>query len=261
VWWTEESNALDNEVSLSVSSFRVNDLQGVRLATAFALQAANTPGTALCSVCVKVLSVAGAGITIMGGDLAGPVCVSNERMAALEDLQFTLGEGPCQDAFHDRAPVLVPRLDDEAFARWPAFITEARDSGVEAVFAYPLIAARSKVGVLTLYQDFAGDLTRDQSDDSEALADILALTILGMQSAAPPGMLPKELDEAVAHRAEVHQASGMVAIQLRMPVGEAMAALRAYAFAHDQPLTGVAADIVARRLRLSDDQDGNRKGA
>jgi hypothetical protein len=129
------------------------------------------------------------------------------------------------------------------------------------VFAYPLIAARSKVGVLTLYQDCAGDLSRDQSDDSEALADILAQTILGMQSAAPPGMLPIELDEAVSHRAEVHQASGMVAIQLRMPVGEAMAALRAYAFAHDQPLTGVAADIVARRLRLSDDQDGNRTGA
>ena len=239
----------------------MNDLQSVRLATAFALQAARTPGPSLCTVCVNVLSVAGVGITIMGGDQAGPVCVSNERMGALEDLQVTLGEGPCQDAFHDRAPVLVPHLDDVAFARWPAFIAEARDSGVEAVFAYPLIAARSKVGVLTLYQDYAGDLTRDQSDDSEALADILAQTILGMQSAAPPGMLPIELDDAVAHRAEVHQASGMVAIQLQIPVAEAMAALRAYAFAHDQPVAAVAADIVARRLRLSDDQDGNRKGA
>ena len=114
---------------------------------------------------------------------------------------------------------------------------------------------------MTLYQDFAGDLTRDQSDNSEALADILAQTILGMQAAAPPGMLPIELDDAVAHRAEVHQASGMVSIQLRIPVAEAMAALRAYAFAHSQPLTEVAADIVARRLRLSDDQDGNQKGA
>ena len=261
MWWTEESNALDYEVSLSVSSFRVNDLQAVRLATAFALEAAKTPGPALCAVCVKVLSVAGVGITIMGGDMAGPVCVSNERMGALEDLQFTLGEGPCQDAYHDRAPVLVSHLDDAAFARWPAFIAEARDSGVESVFAYPLITGRSKVGVMTLYQDCAGDLTRDQTDNSEALADILAQTILGMQAAAPPGMLPIELDDAVAHRAEVHQASGMVAIQLGVPLTEAMAALRAYAFAHSQPLTDVAADIVARRLRLTDTQDGNQKGA
>jgi hypothetical protein len=238
----------------------VNDLQAVRLASAFALQAAKTPGPSLCTVCVNVLTVAGVGITIMGGGQAGPVCVSDERMGALEDLQFTLGEGPCQDAFHTREPVSVPRLDDEAFARWPAFIAEARDSGVEAVFAYPLIAARSKVGVLTLYQDQPGDLTRDQRENSEALADILAQTILGMQAAAPPGMLPVELDDAVAHRAEVHQASGMVAIQLQIPVGEALAALRAYAFAHDQPVAGVAADIVARRLRLSDHHDGNDKG-
>ncbi|HUP71766.1 MAG TPA: GAF and ANTAR domain-containing protein [Acidimicrobiales bacterium] len=235
----------------------MNDLQAVRLATAFALQAAKTPGPSLCTVCVNVLTVAGVGITIMGGNQAGPVCVSDERMAALEDLQFTLGEGPCQDAFHTRGPVLVPRLDDAAFARWPAFIAEARDSGVEAVFAYPLTAARSKVGVLTLYQDQPGDLTRDQRDNSEALADILAHTILGMQAAAPPGMLPVELDEAVAHRAEVHQASGMVAIQLQVPVVEALAALRAHAFAQDRALADVAADVVAHRLRLSDDHDRN----
>ena len=109
--------------------------------------------------------------------------------------------------------------------------------------------------MLTLYQDHAGDLTRDQSDDSTALADILAQTILGMQIAAPPGMLPAELDDAVAHRAEVHQASGMVAIQLQVPITEALAALRAYAFAHSQPVATVAADIVARRLRLADDHD------
>ena len=231
------------------------DLQSVRLATAFALQAAKTPGPSLCAACVNVLSVAGVGITIMGGNKAGPVCVSDERMAALEDLQFTLGEGPCQDAFRSQTPVLVARLDDEAFARWPAFIAEARVTGVEAVFAYPLVVARSKVGVLTLYQDYAGDLTPDQNDDSVALADILAQTILGMQAAAPPGMLPVELDDAVAHRAEVHQASGMVAIQLHIPVAEALMALRAYAFAHDQPVAFVAADIVARRIRLSEDHD------
>ncbi|TML17927.1 MAG: ANTAR domain-containing protein [Actinobacteria bacterium] len=107
--------------------------------------------------------------------------------------------------------------------------------------------------MLTVYQDEPGDLTDDQSEDSQALADILALTILAMQAAAPPGMLPIELDDAVAHRAEVHQASGMVAIQLQIPVAEALTALRAYAYANDKPIAGVAADIVSRRVRLSND--------
>ena len=171
----------------------------------------------------------------------------------------SLGEGPCKDAFRSGVPTLAPRLDDDAFARWPAFISEARNSGIEAVFAYPLTVGRSRVGVLTLYQDFAGDLTADQHDDSQALADILAQTILGMQAAAPPGMLPAELDEAVSHRAEVHQASGMAAIQLQIPVAEALAALRAYAFAHGQSVAAVAADIVARRLRLSNPDESSQE--
>jgi len=120
---------------------------------------------------------------------------------------------------------------------------------------------RSKVGVLTLYQDFAGDLTADQHDDSMALADILARTILGMQAAAPPGMVPLEMNEPLAYRAEVHQASGMVAVQLQVPPAEALAALRAHAFACNQSVTTVAADIVARRLRLSNDPAGDTKEA
>jgi hypothetical protein len=239
----------------------LNSAQGTRLAAAFALHVTKTPTSSLCAVCVEILGVAGAGITIMNGTLTGPLCVSNTRMSTLEDLQFTLGEGPCQDAFRQASPVLAPRLDDAAFARWPAFIDQAHDTGVEAVFAYPLIMARSKVGVLTLYQDFAGDLTADQHDDSVALADILAQTILAMQAAAPPGMVPVEMDEALAHRAEVHQASGLVAVQLQVPPAEAFAALRAHAFAHAQSVTTVAADVVARRLRLSNDAAGDTKEA
>ena len=42
---------------------------------------------------------------------------------------------------------------------------------------------------------------------------------------------------------------------VEVPVGEALSALRAYAFAHCQSVASVAADIVARRLRLTNDTD------
>jgi hypothetical protein len=201
------------------------------------------------------LAVTGAGITLMGGNQAGPVCVSNARMGALEELQFSLGEGPCQDAFRGASPVSVASLDHAAAARWPTFINEARATGIGAVFAYPLVAGRSKLGVLTLYQDRSGALSSDQDADSLVVADVLAATILGMAAAAPPGMLPAELDGAVGHRAEVHQATGMASVQLGVSVEDALAAIRAYAFAHDLPVTRVATEIVACRLRLSDVND------
>ena len=77
---------------------------------------------------------------------------------------------------------------------------------------------------------------------------------MSMQTAAPPGELAAGLDESVAHRAEVHQASGMVAVQLGVSVGDALARLRAHAFAEGRPLAAVAEDVVSRRLRLTDDR-------
>lgn len=212
------------------------------------------PAPRLCRVCVDVLAVTGAGITIMGGDHAGPICVSDPQMKALEDLQFTVGEGPCRDAFHTGMAVHAPRLDTEAWSRWPPFVDLANASGIGAAFAYPLITQGAKIGVLTLYQQAEGQLSAAQNEDSVALAVILAETLLRLQDTAPRGTLAASLEGAVAYRAEIYQASGMVAIQLQIPPPEALLRIRAHAFAHNQPVDVVAADIVARRLRLHNDR-------
>jgi len=231
----------------------VNADQSGRLAIAFARETARSSTARLCTACVEVLSVTGAGITIMGGDQAGPICVSDPSVAALEDLQYTIGQGPCRDAFRTGLPVHAPRLDSGAQARWPSFIELAQTSGIGAVFAYPLIASGAKVGVLTLYQQPEGELSGAQHEDSLALAEVLTETLLSMQDAAPAGTLAPGIDDAVQYRAEIYQASGMIAIQLSIPVSDALLRIRAHAFAHDQTVAETAADIVARRLRLADD--------
>jgi hypothetical protein len=106
----------------------------------------------------------------------------------------------------------------------------------------------------TLYQDRAGDLTDEQADDSLAVADVLAQTMLTIQSLSQPDVLADELSDVGAHRAEVHQASGMLAVQLGIGVAEALVRLRAHAYASDRPVAAVADDIVGRRLRLGDDR-------
>jgi hypothetical protein len=176
-------------------------------------------------------------------------------MAALEDLQFTMGVGPCKDAFQSGLPVHAPRLDAGATARWPAFADMARDAGIGAVFAYPLCTNGAKIGVMTLYQDREGDLSTDQHEDSIAVAEVLTETVLSLQDAAPAGVLAEGLEVAVRYRAQIHQAAGMVSVQLKIPVAEALMRIRAHAFASGQSVGVVAADIVARRLRLADDSE------
>jgi hypothetical protein len=84
------------------------------------------------------------------------------------------------------------------------------------------------------------------------LADVAAQAVLGMQAQAPPGALGAELEEGANFRFVVHQASGMVAAQLGVSVGEALVRLRAYAFGNERLLADVAEAVVARKLRLDD---------
>ena len=66
--------------------------------------------------------MSGAGIMLMTGDVPrGSLCSSNDVSALIEDLQFTLGEGPCIDAYQLDRPVLEPDLADPDTARWLAF--------------------------------------------------------------------------------------------------------------------------------------------
>jgi hypothetical protein len=238
----------------------MNEGQSSRLAVAFARETARSSTGRLCNVCVDVLEVTGAGITIMGGDQAGPICVSDPSVAALEDLQYTIGQGPCRDAFRSGVSVHAPRLDQEASLLWPSFVSLARQSGIGAVFAYPLITVGAKVGVLTLYQEAEGNLTQAQHDDSIALAEVLTETVLSLQDDAPSGTLAPGLDDAVQYRAQIYQASGMVAIQLSIPAAEALLRIRAYAFANDLTMAETAANIVARRLRLPNDHQSKMEG-
>ncbi len=238
----------------------MNADQSSRLAVAFARETARSSTGRLCTACVDVLAVTGAGITIMGGDQAGPICVSDTSVAALEDLQYTVGLGPCRDAFRSGVSVHAPRLDLDASMRWPSFVALALESGIGAVFAYPLIANGAKVGVLTLYQQAEGSLTQAQHDDSIALAEVLTETVLSLQDDAPSGTLAAGLDDALQYRAEIYQASGMIAIQLSIPVEEALLRIRAHAFADDQTVAETAASIVARRLRLPNDHHTEMEG-
>ncbi|MCU1375493.1 MAG: hypothetical protein JWO68_2779 [Actinomycetia bacterium] len=196
----------------------------------------------------------------MSGRNSGPVCSSSHRAGVLEDLQFSLGEGPCQDAFATGEPVGEPDLAHAVVARWPSFTPPALATGTRGVFAFPLLAGTSRIGVLTLYQDTAGRLSDEQAADSLVVADVVAQRMLTTQSRSEPDVLAEELIDAGAHRAEVHQASGMVAVQLRVGVAEALVRLRAHAYATGRPVADVAADIVARRLSLGDDRTSGGPG-
>jgi hypothetical protein len=183
--------------------------------------------------------------------------------AALEEAEFTLGEGPGGDCMTAGAPVFVADLAGAA-ARWPAFTPAALELGVRAVFALPLRIGAISVGRLLAHRDTPGSLLAGQLRDALALADTLTVLLLRRATDEPARATAEQARQAGAdgprpgwappatHRVEVHQATGMVSVQLGVTLAEALVRLRAHAYAEGRPLNEVAADVVARRLRLED---------
>jgi GAF domain-containing protein len=232
----------------------------LRILSLLASGGADLTTARLCEVSVEVTAVSGAGIMLMSGDVAhGSVCTSNEVSALIERLQFALGEGPCLDAFHQDRPVLEPDLVHPVMARWLAFSGPAIEAGVRGIFGFPLRVGAVRLGALNLYSDQPRLLSDEQHADALVMADVVAQAVLALQADAPPGKLGAALEVDADFQYVVHQASGMVAAQLDVDVGQALIRLKAHAFGNGRPLAEVADDVVARKLRL--DADGGKTDA
>jgi hypothetical protein len=209
------------------------------------------PAARLCAVCPRIAGVEGAGVMLMSGDIPrGSLCTSDDVSQLIEELQFTLGEGPCVDAYQKDTVVNEPDLADPQTVRWLAFSPPALQAGVRAVFGFPLRVGTVRLGALNLYRDRPGPLGADQHADALVLADVTARWVLETQAGAPDGAVAKDLETGADFHFAVHNAVGIVSVQEDISVTEALIRLRALAYSNDQLLADVAQDVIARRLRL-----------
>ena len=210
----------------------------------------------ICEACVATLPLDRAALTLMTRpDQQEPLWATDDVARELDELQFSLGEGPCMQAFLDRRPVLVADLAEQGHFPWPVFAAAALRTPVRALFVLPVQAGAITVGILDLYRDTAGMLEPDELTGALRGADAAMWTLLrlldgavdhgGADAAAAAGQPLSDL-----HRLEVYQATGMVLQQMQVSANVALSTLRAYAFAHNQTILEVARNVVARRLRF-----------
>ena len=208
----------------------------------------------LAAACVRSLPVSGVGLALMTDDgPAGIVAATDGAARELEELQFTLGEGPCVDASQTGRPVLQPDFARTAPLRWPAFAGGALEAGVRALFAFPLRVGAIRLGVLDLYRDRAGPLSTDELAEALSFADAATLLLLHEQASTAASSAVPVLDD----RAEVHQATGVVSVQAAVGLAEALVLLRARAFADQRALGDLARDVLTGTVSFrKDDETG-----
>jgi hypothetical protein len=207
-------------------------------------------GSKLSSPFLELLPITGVSISVFDHNRHSAVLHSTDHTAArLEELHFDLGEGPLFDAYASGAVVSVPDL--AATERWPAFLRSAALLDVGAVFVFPLMLGAVCTGGVICYRRTSGPLDSAATYIGDSLAHAIAgpsfrEAILLAVDEAPDEEAPIEW------RRQVHQATGMVLIQLNITATDAFSRIRAYAFSSGHTVQEVANDVVTRRLDFSE---------
>lgn len=211
----------------------------------------------LCQDCAEALPINGVGLALMNdAGHQGVIAATNGSATLMEDLQFTLGEGPCVDASRNRRPVLQSDLAQTAGTRWPGYGPAVLDAGIAAIFAFPLQVGAIRLGILDLYRETPGYLDAEQLADALAYADAAVVILLHLQGKMTPGEgLHPQLSDPLQSRAEIHQATGVISVQAVVGLTEALLLLRAHAYATDRPILKIAREVLAGTVRFHFKED------
>jgi hypothetical protein len=207
----------------------------------------------LCQAAAARLPVSGVAVSVRSARVLSEVlCAIGPLSPELEELQLTVGEGPSLKVLAGGLSVLVGDVDWAAQqARWPLFAPAAVEAGARALFALPLRLGAIRVGVFVLASDRPGLLPAEDLAEAWVFAEFALRLVLDEQAGIDSHDGYPVVDELSDSRPEIHQATGMISVQLGVGIAEAFSRLRARAFAEGRPLSEVAADVVARRRRLT----------
>ena len=213
----------------------------------------------LCEACVVLLDIDAAAISLVfDGANTGTLGSSGARARMYDELQFTLGEGPCLDSVLRRIPILIVDLGDPEEARWPAYRPAMLAHQIRGIYAIPVVVAGEFVGALDLFRALPGPLLAADLAGAVAAAELATVPLLDLldgdlQAAVtdPNSNAWAELNKLT--RAELSQAIGMLVAQLEVEPALALILLRGHAYASGRSVTGIARDILDRRLKLEAD--------
>ena len=195
---------------------------------------------------------------IFDGANSGTLGSSSASARIYDELQFTLGEGPCLDSVSRRIPILVVDLANPDEARWPAYAPAMLAHQIRGVYAIPVVVAGEFVGALDLFRAQPRPLRGEDLTGAVAAAELAGVPLLDLLNGDLQAAITDPQSNAWAElntlsRAEVSQATGMLVAQLEVEPAVALVLLRAHAYSTGRSATDVARDILARRLKLEAD--------
>ncbi len=187
--------------------------------------------TTVCRTATRLLHMSGSSVVLMGADTFPSVASAYGVSVTVQDLEFTLGEGPATDAYArgQASPGRRRRVASAAVGRqFTRAIGGRRESGASMPFRCSWEPSSSACSSSTVMQP--GSLEGEELSAALLVAELVTNQVLDMQAGAVSESLAWGL-EVDDYRAVVHQATGMISAQLDCAMGDALVRLRGRAFA------------------------------
>ena len=182
-------------------------------------------------------------VSLVGGNGAAVSPAFTGPMAInADELQYTEHAGPCLEAARTGQPVLVDDLATER--RWPGYVPRALEAGVGSSLSIPLPVQDAVTGALNIYASRAGAFDEETLEAARAFAGYAAVAVANSQLYETTAALARQMEEAMASRAVIEQAKGLIMGQRRCSADEAFELLVRASSRSNRKLRDIAAELI-----------------
>lgn len=184
-----------------------------------------------------------AGISLIERNGWRSAAPSSGRVDEVERREYEFDQGPCVDA--GRTGVIFESPDLAVEGRWPQFTEMATTAGFRSTVAVPMVADDETLGALNVYAE-TPDRFADHHRATGVIAAQGAIVIRAARMHETNARLVDQLREALASRAVIERAKGVLIARERCGEDEAFDILRRASQRENRKLREIAEEIVAR---------------
>jgi GAF domain-containing protein len=195
-------------------------------------------------------AVPGAGevsVTLIRGMRAHTAVFTGDLAVQLDEWQYDQDTGPCLDAAAAATTLSVPEMSREN--RWPRWTARALRAGVNSCLAVGLPIDEAVTGALNLYGTEPGAFDDDAVVLAETFAKYAAVALANAHLYDATTTLAEHMKTAMASRAVIEQAKGIIMGDQHCSADEAFRILTKLSQDTNRKLRDVAAALVDRATR------------
>jgi len=151
-------------------------------------------------------------VTLLRGDRATTAAYTGDLALHLDEQQYQRGYGPCLDAAHAGGTVHIADMTTES--RWPDYTPRAVEHGAHSSLSVCLPVQQAVTGALNIYAVASNAFDEEALTLAQTFAGYAAVAVANAHLYATTAALAEQMQEAMASRAIIEQAKGILIAQV-----------------------------------------------